>query len=272
MTTFHPMELDEFQSKILSGDINIQQPIQLVSPQGNEIKLVSFTDYFYLYPNMNKEKYLPLLIGIFQSTYTKMKEIIYDSELKQVYGRLLSIMGKSDAKITDIENIFSDENEVHKMYEHFISTYQSINSNLNQPVVSPLSIMVGGSSFMGRQMDSFNIIYQNTKDQFEQYHKKLQNSIKQLAEIPIDVFIHFSMINNFNYEERQNIPEKIHQIFLNYVCLFSILKVELYRKKQNLSNLIQEIEQKNNEITDMKHNMEAISKSGIEKAYQENSS
>ena len=131
MTTFSPMELDELQSKILSGEINIQQPIQLTNSQGNEMKLISFVDYLYLYPQTNKEKYLSILLDTFQLIHTELKTKVSEFPINKVYNGFLSVMGKSDIVLSDIENPFSEEEDTQSMIREFMSSYQSINSALN---------------------------------------------------------------------------------------------------------------------------------------------
>lgn len=270
MTTFSPMELDELQSKILSGEINIQQPIQLTNSQGNEMKLISFVDYLYLYPQTNKEKYLSILLDTFQLIHTELKTKVSEFPINKVYNGFLSVMGKSDIVLSDIENPFSEEEDTQSMIREFMSSYQSINSALNQPVVSPLETMIVGNSLMTRHMDSFLIIHENTTKQIKKYHTTLHNQMKQLSKIPIDVFIRLSMINHFDYgNEKQKIPKNIHQFFLNYIYVSILFKEELYHKINNLVKLTNEMNQKKLEITDMKQNMEVISKSGMEQAYRQ---
>jgi hypothetical protein len=257
------MKFEEFQHHILNGTINIHQPIQMKSKEDIDHS-VSFLTYLLKYPMVHKENIHIIFFNLFQEFYKTIHQYIHTEPVQILYTKLLSDWGVSDVTI-DIQNIFNDEIHIYETIEKAVNACNEAEFVITQPQNETLEMKLTGGSQLEREVSSSAIICSDTLQGLKTHQESIQKIIDNLSKLSMNIFLELSMKQKSFYldihPDSQDIPETIHQIFLNFVFVYNLFLKQLHHQKEHISQILSGLEMKTKEIIDLHKHIKKLSKS-----------
>lgn len=252
------MEKEDFLSKVYQGEIDIHQPIPIKNESGDMIKHVSFLSYLLEYPDVHKDNFHHVCMIMFRESYNQLQELLTNETVKLLYTNFLNNWKLKEPIIESFNNPFTEEKTIQEM---IIEAYSVCESTTNKMEAVPLESQLMNESPYKREVESSVIICNQTLEKLKSYYQSINQLKKQLSMIPLNVFIMLSFKHRNHYlllEPKADIPDNIHQIFLNYIYIQTMFHQELLVKSQMILDVVEELKKPMREVNDINHNMETL--------------
>lgn len=252
------MEKEDFLSKVYQGEIDIHQPIPIKNESGDMIKHVSFLSYLLEYPDVYKDNFHHVCMIMFREFYNQLQELLTNETVKSLYTKFLNHWKLKEPIIESFNNPFTEEKTIQEMINE---AYSFCESTMNKMEDVPLESQLMNESPYKREVESSVIICNQTLDKLKSYYQSINQLKKQLSMIPLNVFIMLSFKHRNHYlllDPKADIPDNIHQIFLNYIYIQTMFHQELLVKSQMILDVVEGLKKPMREVNDINHNMETL--------------
>ena len=128
-----------------------------------------------------------------------------------------------------------------------------------------------GDSLLQRKLGGSSIVCDENIQEIETYQQSLHTIMETLSSFPINSYIDLTIKQKSLYLlmehtddsiqiDPNEIPDKIQQIFLNFIIVYNLCKKQIIFKKNHISLILSQIKEKTGKIKDLNHNLQAVSR------------
>ena len=231
------LELKLLVKEMIEGKIQINKPLVITSSDRTKSEELSFLSHILKYNGVKKETMFVFLNEILEVFNEQMNKLMrnrnvqrYIDDIKGEWDDLSDILFKdlfSEDQVKLMESVLENINELCRRFKE-INT--SVESNNVTDVVEEADLVDRMDTFV-KSIREFN---ENTEEIMEQLDRYEGN----LNKLNTSVLLDLSMKNKKLYLEfngvtgDKNIPENIHNVFLNYLLILNLIKKQIvYYKK-----------------------------------------
>jgi len=262
------MTFEELTGQIFHGELAIQEPIQMKNSIGDKIQSISFLSYLLQYHNIHKENIHHILMIVFSQFHQQINQMIQQNSIKPLFEQVLKEWESSEPQINLTS--LSSEGEIdlltmaQEASESCNDTERLISHSHNVPLESKLN----GGSPLEREIGATTILCDKALDKLKKHHQLVDDGIDQITSFPINVFIDLSMKHKSLYllmnqeTDNQDIPDSIHQVFMNFVFITNLLKKQLIHQRNHILAVITQLEEQSQEVKDLNLNIRVLAFKG----------
>jgi len=251
------IDIKSLVKKMIKGDIQINKPLLLTSKDRTEVEQISFLTHIIKHNGVTKDTifiFLNETLEIFNNQLLKLmapsnKHVQnFIDNIKKEWGDNSDILFKqllSEDKVRMIEELLEN---INKLCREFKELNMKIESNNVTDILVEDELVDNMDVFMN-SLEEFNSSANAIISEISEYESGLND-------INMGVLLDLSMKDKKLYlqfngiENDDKIPEKIHNIFLNYIFILNLIKKHIiyYRKvinkvkdiSKNMGNYAQE--------------------------------
>ena len=264
------MTFEELTGQIYRGELPIQEPIQMKNSIGDKIQHISFLSYLLQYHNIHKENIHHILMILFTQFHKQINQMVLQKSIKPFFEQVLREWESSEPQIQLTSLSSQGEIELLTMAQEASESCNDTERLISHSHNVPLESKLNGDSPLEREIGATTILCEKTLDKLKKHHKLVGNGIDQLESFPINVFIDLSMKHKSLYllmnqeADNQDIPDSIHQIFLNFVFITNLLKKQLIHQRNHILAVITQLGDQSKEVKDLNHNIRVLAFKGEE--------
>jgi hypothetical protein len=224
--------------EMVMGKIQINKPLIITSEDRTDSEEISFLSHILKYNGIKKETMFIFLNEVLEVFNNQLRKLMrngdiqnYIDNIKGDWDDLSDILFKADFEEEKVKLMEEILNNINELCRRFKELNENIESNNITDIIQEEDLVDRMNTFV-KSVEEFKLNIEEITGELNRYEGNL-NKVNTC--ILLDLSMKHK--NLYSKSNNNNIPENIHNIFLNYLLILNLIKKQIIYYKKTITKV-----------------------------------